>query len=136
MAKLGRGSIDRLSDAIMEELKDYAYVANTAVDKAVVDTAKELSGKVQAEAPVKNGAYKSQISYEESGKKGKAGARVFVDGDRYRIAHLLEKGHKTHASASGGRKAFVDPSPPSGHWKPADDQAPEILVRKIKENLK
>ena len=94
MAKLGRVSIDRLSDAIMEELKDYAYVANTAVDKAVVDTAKELSGKVQAEAPVKTGTYKGQISYEESGKKGKAGARVFVDGDRYRIAHLLEKGHR------------------------------------------
>ena len=35
MAKLGRVSIDRLSDAIAEELKDYVYVANTAVDKAV-----------------------------------------------------------------------------------------------------
>ena len=132
MAKVRRVSIDKLSEAIAEELKDYAYVAEEVVNRAVKEAAEELAGEVRASAPTRTGTYKSQIAAGAHRQKGehKHVSHVYVDGDRYRIGHLLEHGH---ASRNGGR---VNPSPRGGHWKPAAEKAPEVLARKIKEGLK
>lgn len=148
MAKVGRIKIDQLADAIMSELDDYVYVANETVNKAVTAAAEEVSGEVAARAPSRTGDYKGQIDAGPSNKRGKGqfGAHVFVNGGKYRIAHLLEHGHAKggwaagkrknskngHASTKGGR---VNPSPAGGHWGPAAEKAPEVLIRKIKEGL-
>ena len=120
-------------------VKSYEELSKMAAD-IVADV-------VAAKAPVRTGEYKSQIDSGEGSARGKGrySAKVFVNGGKYRIAHLLEHGHakggwaagyrkgnKGHASRKGGR---VPPSPPGGHWKPAADVAPEILVQKIKEGL-
>lgn len=147
MAKVGKIKIDALASTVMKELDNYAYIAGETVNKAVKEAADEVADVVAAKAPVRTGEYKSQIDSGEGSARGKGrySAKVFVNGGKYRIAHLLEHGHakggwavgyrkgnKGHASRKGGR---VPPSPPDGHWKPAADVAPEILVQKIKEGL-
>jgi hypothetical protein len=141
MAKVGKIRVDQLEVTVAGVLSDFLYVSDESVKLAAEDAAEELAGDVRAKAPARTGAYKSQIDSRGEGGygRGKHGAQVYINGDRYRLGHLLEKGHRKggwaargHASRKGGR---VPPSPPGGHWKPAADRAPEVLVRKIKERL-
>lgn len=125
--KFGKINIDKLADVLREELQDYAYVADTVVNKAVEKTAKETSETLQGSSPVLTGDYAKSWTYgEKKQSKGKFQMTVYADAPEYRLTHLLEKGH---AKVNGGRVAGIP------HIQPAELSAAELLINHIKEGL-
>ncbi|MCW6662773.1 HK97 gp10 family phage protein [Aerococcaceae bacterium NML190073] len=93
-------SIDRMADAIMKELNDYADASADGVKSAVQKAAKTVKTEIQAGAPVKSGAYKKSWSTKNTAESSHKLEVTVYSRNRYQIAHLLEHGH---AKRGGGR---------------------------------
>ena len=50
-------TVDAMADEIMKGLTDYAYLADTAMKKAVRKTAKSVKDEISANAPKRTGTY-------------------------------------------------------------------------------
>ena len=122
-----RVRIDQLAHVIMEGLQEYADLATEDLKKAVKKAGDEAKKDIQANAPVKTGAYKKSWTVKTTRETSNAMEVVVHSRNRYQLAHLLEFGH---AKRGGGRtRAFP-------HIAPAEQRAAEILEREVEAALK
>lgn len=119
-------SIDKMADAIMKELHDYADASENGVKSAVKKAAKTVKTKIQAGAPVKSGAYKKSWATKNTAESSHKLEVTVYSKNRYQIAHLLEHGH---AKRGGGR---VSARP---HIAPAEESGIKQLEQEIERCL-
>lgn len=116
-----------MAHVIMEGLQDYADLATEDLKKAVKKAGDSAKKDVQANAPVKTGAYKKSWATKTVRENANAMEIVVYSKNRYQLAHLLEFGH---AKRGGGRtRAFP-------HIAPAEARAAEMLEREVEAALK
>lgn len=119
-------SIDDLADLVMDGLREYSELADTAMKKAVRKTAASVRKEISENAPKDTGTYaKSWATKKVTENSHKLEVTVHSK-KRYQIAHLLEKGH---AKRNGGR---VNGKP---HIAPAEENGADLLESLIKKEL-
>ena len=122
-----RVRIDQMAHVIMEGLQEYADLATDDMKAAVKKAGNEAKKNIQANAPVKTGAYKKSWAVKTTKETSNAMEVVVHSTNRYQLAHLLEFGH---AKRNGGRtRAFP-------HIAPAEQRAAELLEREVEAALK
>ncbi len=122
-----RVKIDQMAHVIMEGLQEYADLATEDLKKAVKKAGDEAKKDIQANAPVKTGAYKKSWAVKTTKETSNAMEVVVHSRNRYQLAHLLEFGH---AKRGGGRTKAIP------HIAPAEQRAAEILEREVEAALK
>ncbi len=122
-----RVRIDQMAHVIMEGLQEYADLATEDLKKAVKKAGDEAKKDIQANAPVKTGAYKKSWAVKTTKETSNAMEVVVHSKNRYQLAHLLEFGH---AKRGGGRTKAIP------HIAPAEQRAAEILEREVEAALK
>ena len=122
-----RVKIDQMAHVIMEGLQEYADLATEDLKKAVKKAGDEAKKDIQANAPVKTGAYKKSWAVKTTKETSNAMEVVVHSKNRYQLAHLLEFGH---AKRGGGRTKAIT------HIAPAEQRAAEILEREVEAALK
>ena len=120
-------SVEKLADAVMDQLDDYKTLAADEMKKAVKDAGKTVKEEINSSAPVRTGKYaKSWKSKTTAESSTDIEVTVYSPG-RYMLAHLLENGH---AKRGGGRvRAFP-------HIAPAEEKGADRLEKDIKKALK
>lgn len=120
-------SIDDLADLVMDGLREYSELADTAMKKAVRKTAASVRKEISENAPKDTGTYtKSWATKKVTENSHKLEVTVHSK-NRYQIAHLLEKGH---AKRNGGRVAAIP------HIAPAEENGADLLESLIRKELK
>ena len=122
-----RVKIDQMAHVIMEGLQEYADLATEDLKKAVKKAGDEAKKDIQANAPVKTGAYKKSWTVKTTKETSNAMEVVVHSRNRYQLAHLLEFGH---AKRGGGRTKAIP------HIAPAEQRVAEILEREVEAALK
>lgn len=125
-------SIDKLAEAVAEELKNYDQSVTNELKSEIKQVAKECRKEIANASPVLTGDY----------KKGWKDKKVFEDESdirmlicnpkEYPLTHLLEYGH---VSRNGTGRTFgrVEAIP---HIKKAEENAEEKLGKKVKVIIK
>nr|DAZ62979.1 MAG TPA: putative tail component [Caudoviricetes sp.] len=121
-----RVTVDKMSDAIMAGLKEYADLATDTVKEAVKDSAKTVKKEIQEKAPKRTGRYRKSWTSKKTAENSNSMTVTVYSKDRYQIAHLLEHGH---AKRGGGRVAGRE------HIAPAEEKGKQELLRKIERGL-
>lgn len=129
-----RVKIDGVHFAITEELEEFGKLCDDAVESAVVETAKESSKELQAASRSTfggTGAYARGWTYKKEPAVALDHRAIVYNRDKYRLTHLLEKGHKKvlWGHRKGGRVAGRP------HIKPVEEKAQVEFVRRIKEGI-
>lgn len=119
-------SINDLADLVMNGLREYSELADTAMKKAVRKTATSVKKEISANAPVKSGCYKKSWTARKTKENSHSLEMTVHSEDRYQLAHLLEKGH---AKRNGGRVAGRP------HIAPAEENGVDLLESLIKKEL-
>ena len=86
-------TVDAMADEIMKGLTDYAYLADTAMKKAVRKTAKSVKDEISANAPKRTGTYAKSWSSKKIKENSHSLEMTVHSKNHYQLAHLLEKGH-------------------------------------------
>ena len=120
-------SIDEMAEAINEGLKEYADLAASDMKAAVRKTANQVKKDIQSGAPVRTGAYSKSWTAKKTAESSQSLSMVVHSKNRYRLAHLLEKGH---AKRGGGRVAARP------HIAPAEQAGVEQLQDLIEQALR
>lgn len=126
-------SVDNLANEIAKTMKEYQGATEEVVDKAISDTAKDALEKLKNANPSGSGQYSDWKSYNKGWKimQTKTDKRyhkkaTIHNSTKYRLTHLLEKGH---ALVGGGRtRAFP-------HIAPVAEKAEEELMDNIKRGI-
>ena len=122
-------SIDDLSKAILEELKNYEGVTEEAAWKGVSDTSQTALKKLRSAHPAGSGEYGSWDKYNRGWTvmKTKRDKKATIhNATDYRLTHLLEKGH---AKVNGGRtRAFP-------HIAPVAEECEDELIKNIRKYI-
>lgn len=119
-------SIDDLADLVMDGLREYSELADTAMKKAVRKTAASVKKEISENAPKRTGTYaKSWATKKVTENSHKLEITVHSK-NRYQLAHLLEYGH---AKRNGGR---VNGKP---HIAPAEENGADLLESLITKEL-
>lgn len=124
-------SIDKMANAIMEELNNYADVCEDALKEAVDTATKEGVSQLKATSPKRTGEYAKGWSSEKDKKitgAGKYGKVIY--NKNYRLPHLLEFGHDI---VRGGKKYGSVRAIP--HIADAEQTAEKILVDRLSTKL-
>ncbi|MBQ8434654.1 MAG: HK97 gp10 family phage protein [Oscillospiraceae bacterium] len=119
-------SIDNLADEIMKGLTEYVDLTDESMKKAVRKTATSVKKEISANAPKKTGAYAKSWTSKKTKENSHSLEMTVHSKNRYRLAHLLEKGH---AKRGGGR---VSGRP---HIAPAEENGVQMLENLIEEAL-
>ena len=125
-------TVDNLAKEVAKSLKDFAGTTEEAVAAGVDETSKEAVKKLRAAKPSGSGDYSSWDEYDAGwtykktkGKKGDVMSTIH-NAKKYRLTHLLEKGH---AKVNGGRtRAFP-------HIAPVAEEAETELLDNIKRRI-
>lgn len=113
-----------LSNAILDELNNFASLCDDEITKAAEDGAKVGKEIVKSAGGYKDdtGAYRKSISVRKNGK----GYVIYAKSPHYRLTHLLERGH---AKAGGGRtRAFP-------HWAPGEKVATTEFEKSLRRRI-
>lgn len=119
-------SVDDLADLVMDGLREYSELADTAMKKAVRKTAASVRKEISENAPKDTGTYaKSWATKKVTENSHKLEITVHSK-NRYQIAHLLEHGH----AKRNGRRVAGKP-----HIAPAEENGADLLESLIKKEL-
>lgn len=119
-------SIDDLADLVMDGLREYSELADTAMKKAVRKTATSVKKEISENAPKRTGDYAKSWTTKKVMENSHKLEITVHSKNRYQLAHLLEKGH---AKRGGGR---VNGKP---HIAPAEENGADLLESLIKKEL-
>lgn len=119
-------SIDDLADLVMDGLREYSELADTAMKKAVRKTATSVRKEISENAPKRTGDYAKSWATKKVKENSHKLEITVHSKNRYQLAHLLEKGH---AKRNGGR---VNGKP---HIAPAEENGADLLESLIKKEL-
>lgn len=118
-------SIDQLADAITAQLNTFETSVRDGVKKAVDETMDEMIRETRSTAQVRTGRYKRKISATVGENTLMKYSKVWhVKNPDYRLAHLLDKGHKLR----NGRRYEGNQ-----HVQTAEQHAVENFQRKLEE---
>lgn len=126
-------NIDDLAKEVTKTLEEFAEATDEVVEKAVTDTAKEALEELKNASPPGSGQFSSWNDYNKGWKitqtktDRKYHRKATIHNvDKYRLTHLLEKGH---ALVKGGRtRAFP-------HIAPVAEKAEDKLMENIKKGI-
>lgn len=94
----GKVRVDELVSAVMGELDDFGgYVTDTAIKEAVRKTSEEAVKELKSTSPRRpgSGKYASEWTSDPEGRpKRDQYTEIVYNDQRYRLTHLLEKGHR------------------------------------------
>ena len=119
-------SIDNLTKEIMKGLQEYSELADDEMKKAVRKTATSVKKEISANAPHNTGTYAKSWTSSKVRETSHNQQMTVHSRNRYRLAHLLEKGH---AKRGGGR---VQGKP---HIAPAEKNGEELLETLIRKAI-
>ncbi len=119
-------SIDNLAEEVMKGLQEYSELADDEMKKAVRKTATSVKKEISANAPKRTGAYAKSWTSSKVRETSHNLQMTVHSRNRYRLAHLLEKGH---AKRGGGR---VEGHP---HIAPAEKNGEELLETLIRKAI-
>jgi len=120
-------SVDDLSTAVKRELEEYGDFTAEEVKKIVEEVGESVKQEIQANAPVDTGAYRKSWKVTKQKETATSKTVVVHSKNRYRLTHLLEKGH---AKRGGGRVAA------KVHIAPAEANAEKQLMERVERSLK
>ena len=123
MSENQRVSVDRMAEAVMEGLLEYAELAADVMKDCVKKAGNTVKKETQAGAPVRTGKYKKSWAVKRQRETSNTLEVVVHSRNRYQLTHLLEKGH---AKRGGGRVKAVP------HIAPAEEKG----VRELEEGIK
>lgn len=123
MSENQRVSVDRMAEAVMEGLLEYAELAADVMKDCVKKAGDTVKKETQAGAPVRTGKYKRSWAVKRQRETSSTLEVVVHSRNRYQLTHLLEKGH---AKRGGGRVKAVP------HIAPAEEKG----VRELEEGIK
>lgn len=86
-------SVDDLANLVMDGLREYSELADTAMKKAVRKTAASVKKEISENAPKRTGKYSKSWTAKKTKENSHSLEMTVHSKDRYQIAHLLEKGH-------------------------------------------
>ena len=119
-------SIDDMTKEIMKGLQEYCELADDEMKKAVRKTATSVKKEISANAPHDTGTYAKSWTSSKVKETSHNLQMTVHSRNRYRLAHLLEKGH---AKRGGGR---VQGKP---HIAPAEKNGEELLENLIRKAI-
>ena len=119
-------SIDNLAEEVMKGLQEYSELADDEMKKAVRKTATSVKKEISANAPKRTGAYAKSWTSSKVKETSHNLQMTVHSRNRYRLAHLLEKGH---AKRGGGR---VEGHP---HIAPAEKNGETLLENLIRKAI-
>lgn len=119
-------SVDDLTKQIMEGLQEYTNLADTEMKKAVRKTATAVKKEISANAPRDTSTYAKSWATKKTTENSHSLHMTVHSKGRYRLAHLLEKGH---AKRGGGR---VSAQP---HIAKAEQNGVKLLEESIEKAL-
>lgn len=119
-------SIDNLAAEVIKGLQEYSELADDEMKKAVRKTATSVKKEISANAPKRTGAYAKSWTSSKVKETSHNLQMTVHSRNRYRLAHLLEKGH---AKRGGGR---VQSKP---HIAPAEKNGEELLETLIRKAI-
>ena len=119
-------SIDDMTKEIMKGLQEYSELADDEMKKAVRKTATSVKKEISANAPKLTGTYAKSWTSSKIKETSHNLQMTVHSRNRYRLAHLLEKGH---AKRGGGR---VQGKP---HIAPAEKNGEELLENLIRKAI-
>ena len=119
-------SIDNLAEEVMKGLQEYCELADDEMKKAVRKAATSVKKEISANAPKRTGAYAKSWTSSRVKETSHNLQMTVHSRNRYRLAHLLEKGH---AKRGGGR---VEGHP---HIAPAEKNGEELLENLIRKAI-
>ena len=120
-------SVDDLANLVMDGLREYSELADTAMKKAVRKTAASVKKEISENAPKRTGRYAKSWTAKKTKENSHSLEMTVHSKDRYQIAHLLEHGH---AKRNGGRVAAFP------HIAPAEENGADLLESLIRKELK
>ena len=120
-------SVDKLANAVMEQLDEYNELATDEMKKAVKDAGKTVKNEINASAPVRTGKYAKSWTSRVTAESSTDIEVTVYSPSRYMLAHLLENGH---AKRGGGRVRAIP------HILPAQEIGEEQLEADIERALK
>ena len=123
MSENQRVSADRMAEAVMEGLLEYAELAADVMKDCVKKAGNTVKKETQAGAPVRTGKYKKSWAVKRQRETSNTLEMVVHSRNRYQLTHLLEKGH---AKRGGGRVRAVP------HIAPAEEKG----IRELEEGIK
>ena len=123
MSENQRVSVDRMAEAVMEGLLEYAELAADVMKDCVKKAGNTVKKEAQAGAPVRTGKYKKSWAVKRQRETSNTLEVVVHSRNRYQLTHLLEKGH---AKRGGGRVRAVP------HIAPAEEKG----IRELEEGIK
>ena len=123
MSENQRVSVDRMAEAVMEGLLEYAELAADVMKDCVKKAGNTVKKETQAGAPVRTGKYKKSWAVKRQRETSNTLEVVVHSRNRYQLTHLLEKGH---AKRGGGRVKAIP------HIAPAEEKG----VRELEEGIK
>ena len=126
MSENQRVSADRMAEAVMEGLLEYAELAADVMKDCVKKAGNTVKKETQAGAPVRTGKYKKSWAVKRQRETSNTLEMVVHSRNRYQLTHLLEKGH---AKRGGGRVRAIP------HIAPAEEKGIRELEEEIKRGL-
>ena len=118
--------VDKLGDAIGEQLIEYANHTSEEIKKIVLDVADDVKKDIQATAPIRKGKYAKSWRVKKV-KENSNSINVVVHSEKnYQLIHLLEFGH---ALRNGGRSKAIP------HIAPAEQRGIENFEKRVMEGL-
>lgn len=120
-------SVDDLSTVIKRELEEYCTFTAEEVKQIVEEVGENVKNEIQEKAPVDTGAYRKSWKVTKAKETATSKSVVVHSEKRYRLTHLLEKGH---AKRGGGRVAA------KVHIAPAEANAEKQLIERVERSLR
>ena len=84
---------DELEKAAQDVLTDFSRRTRENVRAAVDKTASQVTRKTKSDSPTKTGKYKAGWASRVTEQSNVQYEKTVYNKDRYRLTHLLEKGH-------------------------------------------
>ena len=120
-------SVENLSSAVRRQSEEYCSFTADEVKQIVGEVGESVKKEIMENAPVDTGAYRKSWRVTKESETATSMSVVVHSEKRYRLTHLLEKGH---AKRGGGRVAA------KVHIAPAEANAEKQLIEKVERSLR